>query len=145
MECGLIGNGELVRSHRQASPLLQPVDASLDSVALLVYLSIETRRAPSCAASPEAVSDLAGGQRNDGTDATTTEVPVDRAGRVRAIRENSLWSSPRSPDCAPGYPDPRHDRLKGRCVTGLACGDVEAQRSRLAVTGKVNFRAQATT
>lgn len=38
-------NGELVRSHHQTAPPLQPVDGSLESIAPLAYLSIETRRA----------------------------------------------------------------------------------------------------
>lgn len=41
MECGLVGDGELVRSHGQAAPLLEPVDAPFDGVALLVRLDIE--------------------------------------------------------------------------------------------------------
>jgi hypothetical protein len=45
VECGLIGDGELVRSHGQAAPLIQPVDASLDRVAL----PIRVRREAQCA------------------------------------------------------------------------------------------------
>jgi hypothetical protein len=45
VECGLVSDGELVRPQGQTAPLLEPVDASLDRVALLVGLGIEGRRA----------------------------------------------------------------------------------------------------
>ncbi len=72
MECGLEGDGELVRPHGQAAPLLEPVDASLDRVALLVCLGIEGGRAASGAASPQTVTDLIGRLGNDSPDPTTS-------------------------------------------------------------------------
>ncbi len=81
MECGLVGDGELARSHGQAAPLLEPVDASLDRVALLVRLRIKGRRAAAArAASPQTVADLVGGLGDASADPALAEVAPDRAG-----------------------------------------------------------------
>jgi hypothetical protein len=97
VQCGLVGDGELVGAHGQAAPLLEPGAASFDGVALLVCLGIEAGRAASGAASPRAVSDLVGRLRNDRTDAAPAEMPANRAGAIRSIREDGLrpcpWSS----------------------------------------------------
>lgn len=50
--CGLVSDGELVRSQGQATPLLESVDAPFDGVALLVSLGVESRWPASVAASP---------------------------------------------------------------------------------------------
>lgn len=36
MKCGLVGDGELVRSHGEAAPRLQSVDSPFDGIPLLV-------------------------------------------------------------------------------------------------------------
>lgn len=97
MECGLVGDGELVRPHCEAAPLLESGDASLDGIALLVCLDVEGGGPAYSAASPQAVADLVGGLRDDRTDAASTEVPMDRAGGVGAIRKDARragsWSA----------------------------------------------------
>jgi hypothetical protein len=77
--------------------------------------------------------------------AASAEVPADCVGGVGAIRKDrrraGSWpagSSSRGPDSGP-------DRLEGRRVAGLACGDVDGQRPGPAVTGRVDLLAQATT
>jgi hypothetical protein len=80
VECGLVGDGELVRSHGQAAPLFESADAPFDGVALLVSLGVEGRRAASVAASPQPVADLVGRLGDDRTDSTSPEVIADRAG-----------------------------------------------------------------
>lgn len=145
MKCGLVGDGELVRSHGQAAPLLETVDASFDSVALLVCLGIEVGRATSFTASPETVADLISGLRNDGPDPSPAEIPADRAGRVRTVRKDDCRSGSRPPKSTSRNPDPGHDRLECRRVTSLARSDVDGQRPRLAVTDQVHLRAQTTT
>jgi hypothetical protein len=80
VECGLVGDGELVRSHGQAAPLLQPVDASLDRVALPIRLGVESRWATAGATSPQTVADLVGGRGDDSADSASAEVISDRAG-----------------------------------------------------------------
>ena len=144
MECGLVSDGELVRPHGEAAPLLEPGDAPLDGIALLVCLGVEAGRAASGAASPQAMADLVGGLRNDRTDATSTEVPTNRVGRVSAIRKDDRGAGSWPAKFAPRDPYPGHDRLEGWRVTGLARGDVDGQRSCPAVTGQVDLRAQAT-
>lgn len=72
MERGLVGGGEFVGSHGQAAPLLESVDASFDSVPLLVDLAVEAGRAATVAPPPQAVPDLVGGLRNDSPDAAPT-------------------------------------------------------------------------
>jgi hypothetical protein len=76
----LVGDGELVRSHGQTTPLLEPIDTPLDRVALLVRLGIEAGRPATGATSPQAVTDLVGGLRDHGTDASPPEMLTDRAG-----------------------------------------------------------------
>ncbi|GAA2303935.1 hypothetical protein SVIO_083320 [Streptomyces violaceusniger] len=88
MECGLVSDGELVRPHREAAPLLESGGAPLDGIAPLVCLGVEAGRAATGAASPQTVADLVGGLRDDRTDAASTEVPTNRAGRVGAIRKD---------------------------------------------------------
>jgi hypothetical protein len=41
MQCGLVGDGELVPSRGQTVPLLEAVDAPLNGVPLLVGLAVE--------------------------------------------------------------------------------------------------------
>lgn len=77
MECGLVGDSEFVRSHGQATPLLETVDAPIDGVALLVCLGVEAGRATSGATSSQAVTDLVSGLRDDGADAASAKVSAD--------------------------------------------------------------------
>ena len=80
MECGLVGDGELVRSHGQAAPLLEPVDAPFDRVALLIRLRVESGWSAARTASPQTVADLVGRLGDDSTDSAPAEVVPDRAG-----------------------------------------------------------------
>ncbi|KAF0646892.1 hypothetical protein K701_26155 [Streptomyces fradiae ATCC 10745 = DSM 40063] len=80
MECGLVGDGELVRSHGQAAPLFASVDAPFDGVALLVRLEVEGRWSASIAASPQPVADLVGRLWDDSADSASAEVIADPAG-----------------------------------------------------------------
>lgn len=80
MECGLVGDGQLVGSHGQAAPLLEPVDAPFDRVALLVRLRVESRWATAGVTSPQTVADLVGGLGDDSADSAWAEVTSDRAG-----------------------------------------------------------------
>jgi hypothetical protein len=121
VECGLIGEGKFVGSHGQAAPLLESGDAAFDGIALLVCLGVEAGRA----ASPEAVSDLVGGLRDDGPDAASSEMRADGLGGVGTVREDCGRPGSRSPDSGSRNPEPGHDSLEGRCVTGLASGDVQ--------------------
>lgn len=115
----------------------------LDGIALLVRLGVEGGRAASGATSPQSMADLVGGLRDDRADATSTEVPTHRVGRVGAIRKNDRRAGPWPAESAPRDPDPGHDRREDRCVTGLPCGDMNGQRPCPAVTGQVDLRAQS--
>lgn len=79
MECGLVGGGELVCSHGEAAPLLEPVDAAVDCVALFVRIGVEGGRSASGAASPQTVADLIGRLGDDSANAASAEVAPDRA------------------------------------------------------------------
>ena len=124
MQSRPVSQGKLVGAHRQTSPLLEAVDAPLDGVALLVCLSIETRRTASRTASPQAVTDLVRGLRDDRPDPASAKMAADRPRGVRTIREDGIWSGPGSPGSASRHSDPGHDSLEGRCITGLARRDV---------------------
>lgn len=80
VECGLVGDGEFVRPQGQAAPLLEAGDAPLDGIALLVLCGVEAGWAASGTASPQAVTDLVCGLRDDSPDASATKVSTDRAG-----------------------------------------------------------------
>lgn len=110
----------------------------------LYVLGVEAGRAASGAASPQTVTDLIGGLRDDRTDATPTEVPADRAGRVGTIRKDDRRAGSWPAESAPRDPDSGHDRLEDRRVTGLARSDLDGQRPCPAVNGQVDLRAQAT-
>lgn len=79
MECGLVGDRELVGSRSQAAPLLEAVDAPLDGVPLLVCLAVEAGRTAAELASPQAMADLVGRLRGDRTDAPSPQVGADGA------------------------------------------------------------------
>ncbi len=136
VECSLVSDGEFVGSHGQAAPLLKTGDASFDSVPLLAGLTVEAGWAAPCPASPEAVTNLVGGLRDDCANTAPTEVTADRAGGVGAISKNDGWPSSRPPEPGPRNPDSGHYRLKGRRVTSLACGDMDGHKPRLAVIGQ---------
>lgn len=74
MECGLVGDGELVGLCGKAASLLESVDAAFDGVPLLVDLSAKARWAAASVASPQAVADLVGRLRDDRTDAPASQV-----------------------------------------------------------------------
>lgn len=145
MECGLVGKGELVRSHGQTAPLLEPVNASLDRVALLVRFGIEGRRSAAGTASPQTVADLVRRLGDDSADTALAEVISDRAGRVRAVRKDGIRPGPGPPGSAARNTDGGHDGLEGRGVACLPCGDAEGQGPCMAVAGEVNLCAQAAT
>lgn len=144
MQCGLVGDGKLVRSHGQVAPVLDPIDASLDSVALL-YASAPNVGGRPRAAPRQAVADLVDGLRDDCADVPPAEMPTDCARGVRAICKNGLWPRCRSPKAGSRQPDDSDDRLAGPGVSGLAGGDVEGQRTNSAVARRVAFCAQART
>ncbi len=144
-ECGLVRDCELVRSHSQAAPLLEPVDASLDRVALLVRLRVEGQRPAARTASPQTVADLAGRLGDDSADTALAEVTTDPAGRVCAVREDGIKPCPGSSGSASRNTDGGHDGLEGRSVACLACGDAEGQGPCTAVAGEVDLCAQAAT
>jgi len=126
VDCGLEGTGKFVGSHGQAAPLIESGDAAFDGIALFVCHGVEAGRAASSTASPEAVSDLVGGLRDDGPDAASSEMRADGPGGVGTVREDCGRSGSRSPESSPRNPDPGHDSLEGRCVTGLASEDVQS-------------------
>lgn len=144
MECGLVGDGEFVRAHGEAAPLLKSGDASLDGIAFPVCHGVEAGRAATGTASSQAMTDLVGRLRDDRTDAASTEVPTNRAGRVGTIGKDDCGAGSWPAQSASRDPDSGHDRLEGRRVTGLARGDVDGKRPCLAVAGQMDFRAQAT-
>jgi hypothetical protein len=80
VEGGLVDDGELVRSHGQAAPLLESVDTPLDRVALLVRLGVKGRWAASVSTLPQPVADLVGRLGDDSADSASPEVIADRAG-----------------------------------------------------------------
>ncbi len=81
---------EHVGPHGQAAPLLEPVDASLDGIALLVRLSLEARWTASGATPLEAVSDLFGGLRDDRSNPASAQMPtVGAGGDARSARTTS--------------------------------------------------------
>jgi hypothetical protein len=84
VECGLVGDRESVGPQGQAAPLLESGDASLDGIALLVFLGLEAGRSASGTASPQAVTDLVCGLRDDSPDTSATKVSTDRAYSSRA-------------------------------------------------------------
>jgi hypothetical protein len=79
VECGLVGDRELVGSCGQAALLLEAVDAPLDGVPLLVDLAVEAGRTATESASPQAVADLVGRLRDDRTDTPAPQVATDGA------------------------------------------------------------------
>lgn len=105
MECGLVGKGEFVGSHGQAPPLFESGDAAFDGVAFFVCLAVEARRAASGTASPEAVTDLVGGLRDDSSDAAPAEMRGSRGrstpGRRGRVPVESLVSQ--VPFVEPGF------------------------------------------
>ena len=80
VQCGLVSDGELVRSQGQAAPLLESVDAPLDRVALLVSLGVEDWWPAAVAASPQPVADLVGRLGDDCADPASPEVIPNQAG-----------------------------------------------------------------
>lgn len=80
MQCGLAGDGGLVGSHGQTTPLLEAIDAPFDGIALPVCLSVEAGRATTGAVSPQSVTDLAGELQDHGTDRSPSEVLTARVG-----------------------------------------------------------------
>ncbi|AJP00217.1 hypothetical protein TU94_00225 [Streptomyces cyaneogriseus subsp. noncyanogenus] len=77
MECGLVGDRELVGSCSQAAPLLEAVDAPLDAVPLLVCLAVAAGRTAAESASPQTMADLVGRLRDDRTDAPAPQMGAD--------------------------------------------------------------------
>ena len=75
MECGVVGDGELVRPHCEAAPLPESGDAPLDGIALLVRLDVEAGPPASGATSPQAVAELVGELRETSRGAAGTGCP----------------------------------------------------------------------
>lgn len=143
MKCGLVGDGELVCSGGQATPLLEVIDAPLDGVALFVGLAVEAWRAATSAASPQAVADLVARLRDDCADSPASQVAADGAGRVGAVGQHGHRPGPWPARSASRHTDAGHHRLESGCVTGLACSDGEGQRPGTAVRGQVDLGTQA--
>lgn len=90
MECGLVGDGEFVGSHGQAAPLPEPIDTAFGRVALPVRFGVEGGRPATGTAASQAVSDLVRRLRDASTDPASTWTAADRAGRVRAVRQDRV-------------------------------------------------------
>jgi len=92
----LVGDGELVGSHGQTAPLLEPVDTAFDRVALLECFDIEGGRAASGTASPQPMADLVGGLRDDSADPASAEayrVATPRQAFNLLIRRSTVFRS----------------------------------------------------
>ena len=63
---------------------------------------------PSGTSSPQAVFDLVGGLRKDGTDAAAAQVSADRAGGVGAICEDGVGAGSRPAEAGSWDPNPGH-------------------------------------
>lgn len=81
--------------------------------------------------------------RNDGTDPASTKMSADRAGGIRAVRQDGLRSSPRPAGSATRNLDARHDGFESWCITGLTRSDMEGQGPCMTVDGDVDLGAQA--
>ncbi|SEF82665.1 hypothetical protein SAMN05216223_102163 [Actinacidiphila yanglinensis] len=121
-QCGLVGDGELVGSQGRTTPLLEPIDAPFNGVALLVRLCVEAGRAATGAASPQSVTVLVGGLRDHGADTSPPAMLTDRTGRVRAVCQDGVRPGSRSSWPASRNADACHDRLEGRRVARLSRG-----------------------
>lgn len=141
MECSQVDNGQFVRSHCETTPLLEPGDASLDSIALLVRLGVEGGRPASHMTASPSVTYLVGRLGNDGTDPAPTEMAPDRTGRIRAVRQNSVRPDSRSSRPKPRDTNACQHRFERRRIARLACGHVERERERtsVAVAGKMHL------
>lgn len=142
MECGLVGDRELVGSCGQAAPLLEAVDAPFDGVSLLVDLAVEGGRTATEPASPQAVADLVRRLGDDRTDTPAPQVAADGARGIRAVGQNGQGPGPRPARAPAGHADAGHHRLEGGCITCLARGDGEGERPCAAVCGQVDLGAQ---
>lgn len=67
---------------------------------------------------------------------------ADRAGGIRAVRENGRGPGSGSSEPGPWNSDAGHHGFEGRSVTGLACRDNKSKWSCPAVAGQVHLGAQ---
>lgn len=131
MECGLVGDRELVGSCGQAAPLLEAVDAPFDGVSLLVDLAVEGGRTATEPASPQAVADLVRRLGDDRTDTPAPQVAADGARGIRAVGQNGQGPGPR-----PARP------LRGTRMRDITVSKAGASPAWPAVTVKARGRAR---
>jgi hypothetical protein len=87
---GFVADGELVVAGGDSPVALEPADAALDCVTLLVELWVKGRRAASGAAPVLAVADLVSRFGDSGADAATPQVGAVGAGAVGLIAQDAV-------------------------------------------------------
>ncbi len=140
--CGLVTNCQLVVSGSDGTIALEPVDAALHRVALLVDLLVERRSATTARTAVLAMADLVGLLRDGAPNATSPQVGTVGAGTVRLVRQHPIRTSPCPAPTGTGHPDPLQDRLELRRVAPLTGSDHNRQRLLTLLGGQVQLRGQ---
>lgn len=142
MEPGEVNHGGLLVAGRDAPPLLEAIDASLDGVPLLVSVSVKHGWSATVAAASHAVGPLVGRDRNHGTDRASSQMGADGAGGIRLSCQDHRRPCA-GPSTAAGYAQGSHDAFEGGSVPGLARREDKDQRSASTVGGQMDLRGQA--
>jgi hypothetical protein len=121
---------------------LEPVDAALHGVALLVGLGAERRRPATAGSSALAVADLVGGLGDRRGDATSAQVGTVGPGAVGLVAEHPIGSAPRPTTTRPRNPDGLEHGLELWAVPGLPGGDDQRQRALTLLAGEVELGGQ---
>jgi hypothetical protein len=142
---GFVADGELVEAGGYGPVALEPVDAALDSVPLLVDLGVECGRAAALAAFALAIGDPVTLFGDGGGDASSAQVGAVGAGPVSLVSQNPARASAGPARAQPGNGDRVQDGLELGAVATLPRGDQDGQRSLALLAGEVNLGGQAAT
>src|SRR5665647_739803 len=140
---GVVVAGGLVGAHRDAAPVLEPVEAAFDDVAALVAVALVVVPDDGSAGPATSVGDLVVAFGDRRGDATSSKPGPVRLGRVSLVGDDPVRAC--AGPAGPGDPDAGQGGDHHGRVVDVAAGQDHGQRSALAVGGQVNLAGQTTT
>lgn len=142
--CRSIGDGELVVSRREPSPLLDIGKRTLDDITVPIRGGIERARPPTFATALLPGRDLVFLLRDHCADSTRPQVFAVAFGPISPISQNGVRARARTTATSPRDSNVSQDLRQNYPVVTLAAGDYHRQRPTLTVDGVVDLRRQPT-
>ncbi len=144
MDGGFVADGQLVEAGGHGAVALEPVDAALHGMTLLINVRVEGRWPASLGSLRSSVGVLVGLARDGRGDATSPQVGPVGFRRVRLVGQDPIRADPRAAGGQAGDADGGQDRDELRTVAALSGGQHDGEGFLALLAAQVQLRGQPT-